>query len=1083
MHRISALVLILTLVAAVCEAQPRGRDLGVPFEGVPGPWNSITDVAGVTVGHTTLIGDAPGDRKIRTGVTAVLPRGHDSGDWPVFGAWFALNGNGEMTGTAWLEESGELEGPILLTNTHSVGVVRDAAIAWRVAQGDADATGYWWSLPVVAETWDGYLNDINGFHVKPAHVRAALDTAVSGPVAEGSVGGGTGMICYEFKCGIGTASRRVRIDAREHIVGVLVQANHGRRGDLRIAGAPIGQQLEDRRLGGDGDSEESGSIIIVIATDAPLLPHQLKRLARRAALGLARMGSTAGNGSGDIFVAFSTANRAAPGTADLALAEFMGNAALDPLFEAVVQATEEAIVNALVAGRDMAGTEGHHVLALPHAELTALLSHYRRLQKEEPAGMPTPPPTRTESVREMLHGVELLDPYRWLEGDNSNPERMGQVTPAVAEWTDAQNAHTRATLDGLPGRQALEERLRPLMEIGSVTKPIERGGRYFFSKREGSQSQPVWYWRQGPRGETRTLLDPAALDSSGLTTITWISPGPDGRQVAYGTYRAGDENTTLRLLDVDRGVTLPLEIPNRTEAPDWLPDGSGFIYRNLKDAKDPYSGQVLFHRLGSEVASDPLLFRQYTKEENAALATTWGPYGSLSRDGRWLVLMYFTGTRSNDLWVADFQHWLATGVLEKQEISVGEDGTIFGAAAGGRLFLQTTQGAPNGRIEVVDLASGARRVLVAERSDATIESMALARGVLAVTYLDKAASAIELFDYDGRGLGRLALPGIGSAGLTAQEESTEAFLSFESFNYPDTIFRVDLTQPQAGPEIWARPEVPVDPSTIQVKQVWYPSKDGTRISMFLVHRKGLVLDGSRPTILYGYGGFNISMTPAFSATLFPWLEDGGVYAVPNLRGGGEYGDAWHEAGMLANKQNVFDDFIAAADWLVANRYTRRDRLAIQGGSNGGLLTGAVAMQRPDLCQAAIVAVPLLDMLRYQNFLMARYWVPEYGSAEKADEFRALLGYSPYQNVQPGTRYPAIFLTAGENDTRVHALHARKMAARLQAAVTGVTDARPVLLWVDREAGHGQGKPLELRIRDAADLQIFLRWQLGAGGKD
>jgi prolyl oligopeptidase len=1081
MHRTSGLVLILTFVAAVCEAQPRGRDLGVPFEGQPGPWNAITDVAGVTVGHTTLIGDARGNRKIRTGVTAILPRGPESRDRPVVGAWFALNGNGEMTGTAWLDESGELEGPIVLTNTHSVGVVRDAVIGWRVAEGDADASGYWWSLPVVAETWDGYLNDINGFHVKPAHVQAALDGAATGPVAEGNVGAGTGTICYEFKCGIGTASRRVRIDGREHIVGILVQANHGLRGDLRIAGVPVGAQLPDESPGGAG---ETGSIIIVVATDAPLLPHQLKRLARRAGLGLARMGSTAGNGSGDLFIAFSTANRAAPGATGLALAEFLGNGALDPLFAATVQATEEAIVNALVAGRDLVGTEGHRVQALPQAELRALLSHYRRLpqEQEEPARMPTPPPTRAEPIRETLHGVELIDPYRWLEGDNSNAERMGQVTPAVAEWTDAQNAHTRAVLDGLPGRQALEERLRPLMEIGTVTKPIERGGRYFFSKREGSQNQPVWYWRQGVRGETRTLLDPAVLDPSGLTTITWISPGPDGRTVAYGSYRAGDENTTLRLLDVDRGVTLPLEIPNRTEAPDWLPDGSGFVYRNLKDAKDPYSGQVMFHRLGSEPGSDALLFRQYTKEENQALATTWGPYGSLSRDGRWLVLMYFTGTRSNDLWVADFGRFLATGVLDKQPVSVGRDGTIFGAVAEGRLFLQTMQDAPNGRIEAVDLATGARYVLVPERSDATIDSLAVAKGVLAVGYIEHATSAFELFDYGGRALGRLALPGLGTGSLAADPESIEAFLSFESFNYPETIFRVDLARPQLAPEVWERPEVPVDPSAIEVKQVWYPSKDGTRISMFLVHRKGLEPDGARPTILYGYGGFNISMTPTFSATLFPWLEDGGVYAVPNLRGGGEYGDAWHEAGMLANKQNVFDDFIAAAEWLVANRYTNRERLAIQGGSNGGLLTGAVAMQRPDLCQAAIVAVPLLDMLRYQNFLMARYWVPEYGSAEKADEFQSLLAYSPYHRVQAGTRYPAIFLTAGENDTRVHALHARKMAARLQAAVAGVDDARPVLLWVDREAGHGQGKPLKLRIRDAADLQIFLRWQLGVGGK-
>jgi prolyl oligopeptidase len=697
--------------------------------------------------------------------------------------------------------------------------------------------------------------------------------------------------------------------------------------------------------------------------------------------------------------------------------------------------------------------------------------------------IPPPPATRVEPVTETLHGVAVTDPYRWLEGDNSDPQRMGQVTPAVTGWTDAQNAYTRAVLDTLPGRAALEQRLRPLMEVGSVSAPIVRAGRYFFSKREGRQDQPVWYWREGVRGATQTLLDPQQLDPSGLTTITWISPSPDGRQVAYGSYTAGDENTTLHLLEVASGTTLPLAIPNRTDAPHWLPDGSGFVYRNLKDPQNPYSGQVMFHRLGSDVASDAVLLRQFTREENEQLATTWGPHGSLSRDGRWLVLGYFTGVRSNDLWVADFQQYLQTGTLERRAISVGQDGTIFGEAVDGRLFLQTTQGAPSGRVDVVDLATGQRRVLVPERANAALQSVSIARGVLALDYLEQAASAFDLFSYDGQPLGRLQLPGLGTGGLATEVDSTEAFLGFTSFNYPTTIFRVDLADPAATPEVWERPDVPVDPGEVEVKQVWYPSRDGTRVSMFIVHKKGLALDGARPTMLYGYGGFNISMTPAFSATLFPWLADGGVYAVPNLRGGGEYGDAWHEAGMLDRKQNVFDDFIAAAEWLVANGYTRRDRLAILGGSNGGLLTGAVAMQRPDLMQAAIVAVPLLDMLRYQDFLMARYWVPEYGSAEDAEQFRTLLAYSPYHQVRDGTRYPALLFTAGENDIRTHAMHARKMAARLQAVAAGVEQANPVLLWVDRAGGHGQGKPLSLRVRDVADQQVFLRWQLGLAAAD
>jgi D-aminopeptidase len=370
---------------AAIAAEPRARDLGIPFEGTPGALNAITDVAGVSVGQVTLIEDRVDGHKVRTGVTAILPRGRDSLDKWVFGGWFALNGNGEMTGTAWLEESGQLEGPVMLTNTHSVGVVRDAVIAERIKGGGADASGYWWSLPVVAETWDGHLNDINGFHVKPEHVAAALRDAKGGPVAEGNVGGGTGMVCHEFKCGIGTASRRVGVEGKTYTVGALVQANYGVRDTLRIAGVPVGQHLRDDRVYTDpvitarDSGGDTGSIIIVIATDAPLLPHQLKRVARRAGMGLARMGSYAGNGSGDIFVAFSTANVDATGQA-MGRADFIGNDNLDGLFEATVQATEEAIVNAMVAARDLRGEGGRYAKAIPHDALVRLLKRYSRHQ-------------------------------------------------------------------------------------------------------------------------------------------------------------------------------------------------------------------------------------------------------------------------------------------------------------------------------------------------------------------------------------------------------------------------------------------------------------------------------------------------------------------------------------------------------------------------------------------------------------------------------------------------------------------------------------------------------------------------------
>ncbi|HSD73796.1 MAG TPA: P1 family peptidase [Steroidobacteraceae bacterium] len=418
MKKNAASLAILLLMMATAQAAPRARELGIPFDGQPGPLNAITDVAGVAVGHTTLISSADPQHEVRTGVTAILPRGRSSVDKKVFGAWFSLNGNGEMTGTAWLEESGLLDGPVMLTNTHSVGLVRDAVIAWRVRAGHGDVDGYWWSLPVVAETWDGYLNDINGFHVRPEHVDAAIAAAQGGPVAEGNVGGGTGMICHEFKGGIGTSSRQVRIEGKLYTVGVLVQANYGVRDTLRIAGVPVGQHLRqqriytDEKLAGDffhkrkakavspilarereGEMDaalkpeisrgrEMGSIIIVVATDAPLLPHQLKRIARRATMGLARNGSYSGNGSGDLFVAFSTANPDAAQTNVVNTATYLGEDLLDDLFRATVEGTEEAIVNALVAARDMRGQDGHLVLAIPHEELRAVLKQYNRLQEK-----------------------------------------------------------------------------------------------------------------------------------------------------------------------------------------------------------------------------------------------------------------------------------------------------------------------------------------------------------------------------------------------------------------------------------------------------------------------------------------------------------------------------------------------------------------------------------------------------------------------------------------------------------------------------------------------------------------------------
>ncbi|HEV2295386.1 MAG TPA: prolyl oligopeptidase family serine peptidase [Tepidisphaeraceae bacterium] len=688
--------------------------------------------------------------------------------------------------------------------------------------------------------------------------------------------------------------------------------------------------------------------------------------------------------------------------------------------------------------------------------------------------IPPAPATPQRPVIDTLHGTAITDPFRWLEGD-----AKGNATDEVARWTDAHNARTRAVLDGLPRRAAIESRLRELMEITSVSAPKMARNRYFHTKRQGKQNQPVLYVRDGHNGPSRVLIDPNTLDQDWLVTLAWSEPSHDGTLLAFGTYRAGDENTVCHVLDVDTGRWRDDEIEGKVNGVQWMPDSSGFFYRRLADVKNPYSGQIKFHRIGTNASEDKLLFEQY---KDGPLATTWGPFAQVSRDGRWMILGYYTSTKANDLWVVDLDRWFRSGEFSPIEIVKGLDARFGGHVNGDTLLMTTTLDAPNGRVFAVDLHRPQRerwREIISERKDAAIEQVDLARGVLAINYQQNATTQIRLFDLNGTFLDELELPGIGSASLSTESDRTEAFLTFTSFNTPPRIYRLDLTSPElAARSVWDAPDVPVDPSLVEVKQVFYPSKDGTRISMFLVHRKGLALDGNNPTLLYGYGGFANSMTPWFSATMFPWFEAGGVYAIPNLRGGGEYGQTWHTGGILASKQNTFDDFLAAAEWLIASRYMNQKRLGIVGGSNGGLLVGAAITQRPDLFAAAVSAVPLLDMLRYQNFLMARYWIPEYGSAEDAEQFKYLVQYSPYHRIKPGTNYPAVFLTAGENDTRVHPLHARKMAARLLASNEARQGSNPVLLWVDRDAGHGQGKPLNLRVRDQADVRIFLMWQLG-----
>lgn len=701
----------------------------------------------------------------------------------------------------------------------------------------------------------------------------------------------------------------------------------------------------------------------------------------------------------------------------------------------------------------------------------------------------TPAATRAEPVVESLHGEEIRDDFRWLEALESESEE-------VREWTSLQNATTRKVLESRPFRGDLEKRLASLLRYDAFGLPRMRATRYFYSHRRGDQNQAALYVREGPRGEPRLLLDPNALDSAlpapdapaskaavadaksagaaaqDLYTLSWYRPSPNGDLVAFGLSHAGDEMPVLHVLRTATGRWLADEIAGKVSFGSWAPDGTGFLYRVLDDPSNAYSRHVRYHELGTHPRGDKTLVRQRHPSEI--------PGAQLSDDGHWIISSTHKGWSEQDLYVADADLWRRTGRFEP--VAIAKDlGARFEAMAvdGNTLYMLSTWTTPNGQLWAVDLTRPERdawRVVIPERKDAVLSDVNLARGILLATYLQDASSRFERFRLDGTPIGPLELPGLGTASAQTHHDRTEAFVRFASFTEPPTIYRTDLVTGEL--ELWERPRIPISPDRFVVNQVHCNSKDGTRIPLFIVHEKSLQLDGRNPCLLYGYGGFNISIIPRFRAAIFPWLENGGVYVTANLRGGGEYGEAWHRAGMLEKKQNVFDDFYAAAEFLIAQKYTRAEQLACAGRSNGGLLTGVAITQRPDLFAAAISGVPLLDMLRYHRFLMARFWIPEYGSPDESESFSWLRAYSPYHNIRPQTRYPAVLFTAGENDNRVHPMHARKMAAALQAAATNDPLEDPILLWVDRAAGHGAGKPLEARIRAEADEWSFLMWQTG-----
>jgi len=704
-------------------------------------------------------------------------------------------------------------------------------------------------------------------------------------------------------------------------------------------------------------------------------------------------------------------------------------------------------------------TRGIHRLStnLRNASLTVFLALILICLAMRASSHPKPPATRTDNIEETLHGVKVVDAYRWLEDQESKETR---------EWIDSQNRYTQSILSTLPGREKLKQRLTELLKIEAVDMPVERAGRYFYSKRRAEQDLSVLYLRKGRTGAEEVLVDPHSMSADKTVSISLSDVSLDGTLIGFSVRRGGEDEAEVRWLNVETRRELPDTLPRgRYFGVAVKPDKSGFYYsRHGKEGS-----RVFYHRMGTDFTSDSELFgKGYSAEKGIGI--------DLSEDGRYLLMTVFYGSagEKTELHLLDTRK--GTAIMP---IVTDVQARFYGQIAGDHLFVQTNWDAPNSRVLKVDLKNSGRehwREIIPE-TEATVQRVSLAGGNVFVNYLRDVRSSVKAFSGDGKPLRDIVFPSLGTVGsVYGRWNSDEAFFQFTSFHIPTTIYRYGVADGKQ--EVWARLNVLIKSESIDVQQVWYESKDRTRIPMFLVHRKGLKLDGSHPALLTGYGGFTQSLTPTFNARAALWVERGGVFAVPNLRGGGEFGEKWHKAGMLDKKQNVFDDFIAAAEWLVKNGYTRSSRLAISGGSNGGLLVGAALTQRPELFQAVVCSYPLLDMVRYHKFLIAKFWVPEYGSADDPQQFKFIHAYSPYHHVSSGTKYPAVLFITGDADTRVAPLHARKMAALLQSA-TG--SDRPVLLHYDTKAGHvGGTTPVSKRIEELTDEVSFLDWQLGSG---
>jgi len=664
------------------------------------------------------------------------------------------------------------------------------------------------------------------------------------------------------------------------------------------------------------------------------------------------------------------------------------------------------------------------------------------------------------------HGVKVADPYRWLEDTDSAETHA---------WVEAENKVTFGYLDQIPYRPAIHQRLTKLWNYERFGIPEQEGGRYFYDHNSGLQNQSVLLVAESLSAEPRVLLDPNTLSADGTVALSGHAISDDGKLMAYGTAASGSDWNEWHVRDVDSGKDLPDVIHwVKFSGASWTKDEKGFFYSrydepkggaSLRDAN--YFHKLYYHRLGQPQSEDKLI---YERPDNKEL----GFNGSVTDDGHYLIIQVWQGTSPKsrvyykDLTQPDSQVVRLLDDFDAAYNFIDNDGPVF--------WFQTDLDAPRGRVLAIDIRHPERanwKTVIPQGAD-KLESVGVVNNSFLAGYLKDARTEVRVYDLDGKFVRNVDLPGIGTAGgFGGKRTDKETFYAFTSFVSPTTVYRYD---PVAGKSaIFRQPKVDFDPGLYETKQVFYSSKDGTRVPMFLTYKKGLKLDGQNPTLLYAYGGFDISLTPSFSVPNLVWLEMGGIYAQPNLRGGGEYGEEWHLAGTKLHKQNVFDDFIAAAEWLIANKYTSTPKLAISGRSNGGLLIGACETQRPDLFGATLPGVGVMDMLRFHKFTIGWAWSSDYGSSDDPEEFKALYAYSPLHNIKPGTKYPPTFIVTADHDDRVVPGHSFKFAATMQADQAG---AAPVLIRVETKAGHGGGKPISKQIDEVGDEWAFVAWNLG-----